>query len=187
MKNTISQMGQKSGSISKNEENIIENLLQLKNYKVIDILTPRSVVVALPYNCSVQEALNTQGLHNHSCILVYMQNLDTIIGVVQTTKILKTAKSHKEKKIVDLMKPAYIVPSNLNVLNLINLFILKQEKLFIVQDRYAQFAGVVTLEDAIETLLGKEIVDEFDEAADMQKVAKEKLDRFNFLNKIKKI
>ena len=85
------------------------------------------------------------------------------------------------------MKPAYIVPSNLNVLNLINLFILKQEKLFIVQDRYTQFAGVVTLEDAIETLLGKEIVDEFDEAADMQKVAKEKLDRFNFLNKIKKI
>ena len=184
----VSKMGEKSGSISEREEDLIENLLELKNYKVIDILTPRSVVVALPYNCCVQEALKTQGIHNHSRIVVYMDNLDTIIGVVQTAKILKAAKKEKDKKISDLMQPVYIVPSNLNVLNLLSLFILKQEKLFVAQDRYAQFAGVVTLEDAIETLLGKEIIDEFDEAADMQKVAKEKLEnRLKFLNKTKNL
>lgn len=170
-----SKMGEESGSITMREEGIIENLLGLKNFRVIDILTPRSVVVALPYNCPVQKALEKEGIHNHSRILVYVDNLDTIIGAVQTAKILKAVKKEKDKKISDLMQPVYIVPSSLNVLNLLNLFILKQEKLFVVQDRYAQFAGVVTLEDAIETLLGKEIIDEFDEASDMQKVAQEKI------------
>ena len=87
------------------------------------------------------------------------------------------------------MKPVYVVSSNLSVLNLLNLFILKQERLFVVQDRYGQFAGVVTLEDVIETLLGREIIDEFDEAMDMQQVAQEKINknRLKFLSKAQKI
>ena len=66
------------------------------------------------------------------------------------------------------------VPEKLPVHKLINMFIRQQIHLFIVEDKYGQTAGVVTLEDALETLLGEEIVDESDSVADMQELAKEK-------------
>ncbi len=76
------------------------------------------------------------------------------------------------------MRPVYVVSFSLSVLNLLNLFIAQKEQLFVVQDRYGQFYGVVTREDAIETLLGKEILDEFDKAADMQQVAQENIKKY---------
>ena len=87
------------------------------------------------------------------------------------------------------MRPVYVVPFNLSVLNLLNLFIAQSEQLFVVQDRYGQFYGVVTREDAIETLLGKEILDEFDKVEDMQKVAKENIKKFRqkYSDKVKSI
>ena len=59
-------------------------------------------------------------------------------------------------------------------MNLFDIFIKRHEQLFLVEDKYGQTAGVVTLEDAIETLLGREIVDESDKVADLQKLAKDK-------------
>ncbi|TLD83995.1 DUF21 domain-containing protein [Helicobacter sp. MIT 11-5569] len=186
-----SQIGHQSGSISMREEYIIENLLKLKNYQAIDILTPRSVVVSLCYSDTIQKALSVKGVHKYSRIPVYGENEDFVIGIVHTQDILEAGlKENADKQTIgDLMRPVYVVSFNLSVLNLLNLFIAQKEQLFVVQDRYGQFYGVVTREDAIETLLGKEIVDEFDEAADMQKVAKEniKKHRLKYQDKIKSI
>lgn len=171
-----SQIGQQGGSISKREESIIENLLKLKDYQTIDILTPRSVVFALHHDVTIKESLGLKGTYHHSYIPIYDENLDNIVGVVCAQDILEEAiEDNKDKKIFELMKPIYIVPSDLSVLNLLNLFLTKNERFFAVQDRYGQLAGIVTLEDSIETLLGEEIIDEFDEAADMQKLAKERI------------
>lgn len=177
-----SQIGHQSGSISMREEYIIENLLKLKNYQAIDILTPRSVVVSLCYSDTIEKALSISDIHNYSRIPVYGENVDSVIGIVYTQDILEAGLNAQEKPnpqtIGDLMRPVYVVSFSLSVLNLLNLFIAQKEQLFVVQDRYGQFYGVVTREDAIETLLGKEILDEFDKAADMQQVAQENIKKY---------
>lgn len=177
-----SQIGHQSGSISMREEYIIENLLKLKNYQAIDILTPRSVVVSLCYSDTIEKALSISDIHNYSRIPVYGENVDSVIGIVYTQDILEAGLNAQEevnpKTIGDLMRPVYVVSFSLSVLNLLNLFIAQKEQLFVVQDRYGQFYGVVTREDAIETLLGKEILDEFDKAADMQQVAQENIKKY---------
>ncbi|WP_297813454.1 CNNM domain-containing protein [uncultured Helicobacter sp.] len=187
-----SQIGHQSGSISMREEYIIENLLKLKNYQAIDILTPRSVVVSLCYSDTLQKALKQKEIHNYSRIPVYGESVDSVIGIVHTQDILEAGLKEglQEKQTIgDFVRPVYIVPFSLSVLNLLNLFIAQKEQLFVVQDRYGQFYGVVTREDAIETLLGKEILDEFDEAADMQKVATENIKKYRlkYSDKIKSI
>lgn len=189
-----SQIGQKSGSISVREEHIIENLLKLKNYQAIDILTPRSVVVSLCYSDTIQKALEKKDIHNYSRIPVYGESVDSVIGIVYTQDILESglqedSSESQQRTIGDFVRPVYIVPFNLSVLKLLNLFIAQKEQLFVVQDRYGQFYGVVTREDAIETLLGKEILDEFDKAADMQKVAAENIKKYRqkYSDKIKDI
>ena len=70
--------------------------------------------------------------------------------------------------------PVYHVSENLPVLNLLDLFVKRREHLFVVRDSYGQTAGIVTMEDAIETLLGVEIMDEMDQVSDMQTLAKER-------------
>lgn len=107
---------------------------------------------------------------------LYDEIIDNIIGVIYAPDILEERiKTNINKQICEFMQPIYAVSLNLPVINLLKLFISKNEKIFIVQDNYGQLVGIVTLEDAIETLLGVEIIDEFDEASDMQKLAKEKL------------
>jgi len=189
-----SQIGQKSGSISVREEHIIENLLKLKNYQAIDILTPRSVVVSLCYSDTIQKALEKKDIYNYSRIPVYGESVDSVIGIVYTQDILEAglqedSSESQQRTIGDFVRPVYIVPFNLSVLKLLNLFIAQKEQLFVVQDRYGQFYGVVTREDAIETLLGKEILDEFDKVADMQKVAVENIKKYRqkYSDKIKDI
>lgn len=171
-----SEIGHKGGSISKKEQNIIENLLTLKNHQAIDILTPRSVVFALSHNTTIKEALELEKIYHYSHIPIYSENPDNIIGVVYAQDILEEGiNKQKDKKVLELMQPVYLVPPNLSALNILNLFMSKNERFFAVQDTYGQFAGIVTLEDAIEALLGEEIMDEFDEVADMQKLAKDRL------------
>ena len=78
-----------------------------------------------------------------------------------------------DDSIEEIINPISRVSESLPVLNLLDLFIKRHEHIFIVEDHFGQTAGVVTLEDAIETFLGREIVDESDQVEDLQKLAKE--------------
>lgn len=183
-----SQIGHKGGSISAREENIIENLLELKKYQVIDILTPRSVVFALSHDMEIGEVLKLEEIYHHALIPIYEESLDNIIGIVYAQDILEEGiKKEKEKKVYELISPVHTIALDVSVLQLLNLFTRKKVRLFVVQDTYGQFVGVVTLEDVIETLLGEEIIDEFDMAADMQKFAREKIKgyRLKYLARLK--
>ena len=75
----------------------------------------------------------------------------------------------------DIIKPVYKINENITISKLLDLFLSRKEHLFIVTDNYDQTEGIVTLEDAIETLLGIEIVDELDKNIDMREVAKTKM------------
>ena len=166
-------MGEKEGSILSKESVLIENLFKLKNIKTKDIMTPRSVVFALKSTVSVEEAIEDDRMYIHSRIPVYGDTIDDIIGVVFNQIILEESVEERDNTLLkDIMVPVHKISENVPVSALIDQFVNRKTHLFIVEDNYGQTSGVVTLEDAIETLLGVEIVDEMDEVEDMQVFAK---------------
>lgn len=172
-------MGEREGSILSKEGDLIENMLKLKNIKAKDIMTPRSVVFALPSSTSVAEAIEDDRMYIHSRIPIYKETLDDIVGVVFNQRILEESNEDNDKITLEsISHEVQMVSENLPVPTLIDMFVKKKTHLFIVFDSYGQTSGVVTLEDAIETLLGVEIVDELDEIEDMQLFAKDKSKKF---------
>ena len=166
-------MGEKEGSILSKESVLIENLFKLKNIKTKDIMTPRSVVFALKSTVSVEEAIEDDRMYIHSRIPVYGDTIDDVIGVVFNQIILEESVEERDNTLLkDIMVPVHKISENVPVSALIDQFVNRKTHLFIVEDNYGQTSGVVTLEDAIETLLGVEIVDEMDEVEDMQVFAK---------------
>ena len=172
-------MGEKEGSILSTESTLIENLFKLKNIKTKDIMTPRSVVFAFKSSTSVEDAIEDDKMYIHSRIPVYSENIDDIIGIVFNQTILEESVEERDSTLLlDITVPVHKISENVPVSSLIDQFIKRKSHLFVVQDNYGQTSGVVTLEDAIETLLGVEIVDEMDEVEDMQVFAKNKNKQF---------
>ncbi|ARU49087.1 Magnesium and cobalt efflux protein CorC [Sulfurospirillum diekertiae] len=168
-------MGEKEGSILSKESDLIENLLKLKNIKAKDIMTPRSVVFALPATTTIEDAIEDDRMYIHSRIPVFGETLDDVVGIAFNQRILEeSVEDHDKTTLADIAHEVHMVSEYLPVPNLIDQFIKRKTHLFVVFDSYGQTAGVVTLEDAIETLLGVEIVDEMDEVEDMQLFAKDR-------------
>lgn len=180
-------MGEKEGTIHSKESDLIENLLKLKNIKAKDIMTPRSVVFALPSSTTIEEAIEDDRMYIHSRIPIFGETLDDVVGVVFNQRILEESIEDNDTITLEsISHEVHMVSENLPVPNLIDQFVKRKTHLFIVFDSYGQTAGVVTLEDAIETLLGVEIVDEMDEVEDMQIFAKDRSKKFQDRMKIEK-
>lgn len=172
-------MGEREGTILSKESDLIENLLKLKNIKAKDIMTPRSVVFSMPASTTIEEAVEDDRMYIHSRIPVYRDTLDDIVGIVFNQRILEESNEDNDKITLEsISHEVHMVSENIPVPNLIDMFVKKKTHLFIVFDSYGQTSGVVTLEDAIETLLGVEIVDEMDEIEDMQVFAKDRSKKF---------
>lgn len=168
-------LGHKTGILATQENEYLTNVLRLREIKTEEILTPRSVVHSLEKNLSASDALKNERTQQFSRIPVYDEHHDTIIGLVTLRDLYNAAYENKgETAIAEYIKPIYRVSENLPVQLLLDLFIRRREHLFLVEDQFGQPAGIVTLEDAIETMLGREIVDETDKVEDLQEFAKNK-------------
>lgn len=164
----------KEGAIAPQENLLVENIFMLREAKATDILTPRTVVHALPENCTVKQALQSEKTENFTRIPVYQESIDDITGIVIKGQLYEWERQGKgEVALSEIKAPMHRISESFPVLHLLDLFIKRHEQIFLVEDRFGQTAGVVTLEDAVETLLGREIVDESDEVADLQKFAKQ--------------
>lgn len=180
-------MSEKEGIIRAKESDLIENLLKLKNIKAKDIMTPRSVVFALPASTTIEEAIEDDRMYIHSRIPIFAETLDDIVGIVFNQRILEESNEDNDNITLEsISHEVHMVSENLPVQNLIDQFVKRKTHLFIVYDSYGQTAGVVTLEDAIETLLGVEIVDEMDEVEDMQIFAKDRNKQFQDRMKVER-
>ncbi len=168
------EIGATSGSIEQKESLIITNLLRLDQVKVSDIMTPRSVIMAIDAKKTIEQVIKQHRPIRFSRIPVYEDNLDHVIGMVHRYKLLE-ASSHDlhDTKVRDFVQDIHRVPESISVAASLDQFIKRKEHQFLVVDEYGTVAGLVTLEDAIETLLGVEIVDEFDSVVDMRKYARE--------------
>jgi CBS domain containing-hemolysin-like protein len=168
------EMGADEGSIRPKESAIIKNLLMLDNMKVSDIMTPRAVMYAFESGTTVGEIMSKHKPVRFSRIPVFRNDLDHILGVVHRYKILEEVSHDRDAVTVDqLMTPIHSIPENISVAAALDQFIKRHEHIFVVIDDYGSTTGIVSLEDAIETLLGVEIVDEFDSVADLRQLALE--------------
>lgn len=164
----------KEGAIASQEKKLVENILNLRQAKTEAILTPRTVVHALSEKCTVKEALQSEKTQNFTRIPVYQENIDNITGMVMKGLLYEWERQGKGDGLLsDIKTPIHRISEQFPVLHLLDLFINRHEHLFLVEDHFGQTAGVVTLEDAVETLLGREIIDESDKIEDLQKFAKE--------------
>lgn len=168
------EIGAEEGSIKSKESNIIKNLLMLDKIFVYDIMTPRSVVFALADDYTVDEVFEKYKPLRFSRIPVYHETLDNIIGMTFRYKI-HDAQSNDlhDKKISEITVPITSLPERMTVQQALDFFIKDKEHIALAVDDYGIVTGIVTLEDAIETLLGVEIVDELDSVPDMRKYALE--------------
>jgi len=145
----------------------------LRDVKVQDILTPRSVVHAIDESTTVSDALSMENTANFTRIPVFQGNIDNITGVIIKGSLYEREREGNGDATVGTQAvEIFRVSSSLPVFVLLDLFIKRHEHIFIVEDQFGQTLGVVSLEDAIETLLGREIVDESDQVEDMQELAK---------------
>lgn len=168
------EIGVGHGSLNKKESNIIRNLLMLDNIFVYDIMTPRSVLMALPEEMTVEEVVNTHKPIRYSRIPIFKEDIDNIQGVVHRYQILEASSNDLDtKKLSELKSGIHSVPEDISVSACLDQLIHRNDHIFLVVDEYGSTMGIVTLEDAIETLLGVEIVDEFDSVADLRAYALE--------------
>lgn len=169
----MTRLGLHQGVIDEDEAKVIHNILELENRTVRDALTPRTAIFALASTVTVGEVQRDRRVLTHSRIPVYFKGLDDIGGLVHRRDVLEAmAEDRFEVTIGSLMKPVHFVRSKLALNRALNMFLSRGEHLFIALDDFGGTAGVITLEDVLEEILGKEIVDEFDEkAADLRALA----------------
>jgi len=168
-------LSEEDGVINDMESDIIENTLSLKEIKIKDILTPRSVVFAVQKDIIIKDLLEDERTYKFSRLPVYDTNIDNIVGMVLTKKLFKQAIKNANLTIENIMIDVSSINENIPVSKALNSFTKVKGHMLIVTDGYDQTEGIVTLEDCIETLLGLEIMDELDTTADMRKLASQKM------------
>ena len=174
----LASLGHREGALFPDESEYLANILSLREVTTEKVLTPRSVVHMLGRDMTVSEALDHPRTRQFSRMPVYGDSTDDIIGkVIKRDLFLAERAGHGDEKVEKYVRPIVRVSEKLPIQQLLDLFIKHRAHLFMVEDEFGQNSGVVTLEDAIETLLGREIVDESDKVEDMQALARDKYRR----------
>jgi CBS domain containing-hemolysin-like protein len=177
----LARQSHKSGEISLQERRVITNILDLKEKTVRQVMTPITVTFMLDADLTVATAMQaTEMLNMHSRIPVYEKNRNEVVGIILRKDLFNFAtQGADEKTLREFMHSAHFVPETGRLTTVMLDFFEHQKHLFMVVDEYGSVTGVVSLEDIIEEIVGREIVDESDRATDMREFAKRK--RLSFL------
>ena len=168
----IVSLSRQGGSIQAHKEESISNILSLDKKQVKDIMTPRTVVFSLPMNTTVEAAYELPDFWHYSRIPVYGEGNEDIVGLTTRRRIMQAVAEDEESTLLsDIMLPVHYVLETQPLDKVLFQFLDARTHLFIVLDEYGGLAGVVSLEDVMEEILGREIVDESDQVTDMRALA----------------
>lgn len=169
----MAQLGFQMGSIQPYQKRVIENILSLQNKAVKEVMTPRTVIFSLSEHLTAQDAADLVKRWEHSRFPVYDNDVEDIVGIVLTRELFMSLSQGKgDTRLTDLMAPARFVVETARLDQVFRQFMDSRQKLFVVIDEYGGLSGVITLEDILEEILGREIMDEFDEVADKRELAR---------------
>ena len=174
----MAKLGTESGVLEESEQTIIHNLLRFSKVLVKDVMTPRIVVNTASEEITVREFQNVNSNLPHSRIPVYREKNDNITGyVLRDDILLNLAETQDHILLKALRRDIVVVHRTVPIPDLLDTFLIKKEHMALVVDEFGGMEGIVTMEDIIETLLGLEIVDESDNEADMQALARSNWER----------
>ena len=158
---SIIEEAEEVGGIDEEEGSLIKSAIEFGELEVGDIFTPRIDITALPVSADEDQIVNTFTESGYSRIPVYEDDLDNVLGILYYKDYYAHAKNG-EVKITEILKPAIYVPKTQNVNDLMKDLQEKQLHMAIVTDEYGSTAGLITLEDILEEIVG-DIWDEHDE------------------------
>lgn len=171
----MAQLSLRTGGIEHYQEMVIGNILTLENKNAKDVMTPRTVIFSLSKDLKLEEACKETIQWEHSRVPVYDKDPEDIVGIVLTQELfMALAEGKRELTLNELMRPVRFVAETARLDKILMDFIGSREKLFVVIDEYGGLSGVVSLEDILEEILGREILDESDRVVDKRKLAKQR-------------
>ena len=170
----VASLSRQAGRIQPFEERTIRNILALDRKRVRDIMTPRTVVYSLPASTPCSEALGPGHSWSFSRIPIYDEDNEDLVGIVDRRSIAQRLLDGKGGTLGDIMRPLHFVLESQTLDTLLQEFLNSRTHLFAVLDEYGGLAGVVSLEDVLEEILGREIIDETDAVADLRTLARER-------------
>ena len=171
----MAEMGEDEGVLEEQETDIIENTLKLKDVKAKDIMTPRSVIFAVNSDFTVGQVLEEHETLDFTRIPIFEGNLDAIKGMVNRYEIInRKADDQFSTRMHEISQEVPFVNENDPIDKVLEVFIKNRDHMALVKDNGHILTGLITLEDAIETILGQEIVDEHDSVVDMRDLAESK-------------
>jgi len=151
------------GVLDKEEQKMIEHVLELSETTANEIMTPRTDIVAVEANSDLHTILETINTAGHTRVPVYEDHIDNIVGLIYAKDLLaEIGKNPAEFKLRDQMREAYFVPETKPLRVLLHEFQTQKQHIAIVLDEYGGTAGIITLEDILEELVG-EITDEYEQ------------------------
>ncbi|MHC4264921.1 MAG: hemolysin family protein [Planctomycetota bacterium] len=151
-----------AGIADAEEQEMIENVLELTDTTVDEIMTPRTDIIAIDVNSDRKTVLETITNAGHSRLPVYEENIDKIVGMIYAKDLLmEIDKEQSDFKVRDNMREAYYVPETKHLRELLHEFQNQKLHVAVVLDEYGGTAGIITIEDILEELVG-EITDEYE-------------------------
>ena len=159
----IVERGGEQGVLEAEEEQMINAVIELGTRRVHEVMVPRTSIVALPHDATIGDAVDTIMSEGHSRIPVYQGTVDEIIGIVYAKDLLPFLKagSPEPPPLRSLLRTPVLVPESMSVDDLLHELQRRKVHIAIVLDEYGGTAGLVTIEDLIEEIVG-EIQDEYD-------------------------
>lgn len=169
----MTQIAEDEGVFKESESKVIKNMLAFKDVMAKDIMTPRTVMKVADESTTVETFFNENQNLRFSRIPVYTNDSDNITGLVLKDDVYKEmANHHGSKKLSEVKRDIIVTSRNIPIPQLLDQLVANKNHMALVVDEYGSVSGLVTMEDVIETLLGIEIMDESDNVADLQMLAR---------------
>jgi len=170
----LADIGHAEGLIDATESKTLKHLLRFGRLTVRDAMTPRTVMVTVPETATVADVITAHPELRFSRMPVRGKGPDEIRGyVLKDTLLVKAAEGERDAPIRDMIRPITMVPVGEVLWSVFENLLKAGEHIALAVDPYGGTAGIITLEDLVETLLGMEIVDEMDGVRDMQVLARD--------------
>ncbi|OFX83266.1 MAG: hemolysin [Bacteroidetes bacterium GWF2_33_16] len=169
----MAEIGIKEGVFKEEESKILINLMVFNNIVAESIMTPRTVVLSAHEETTIQDFFESHEKIRFSRIPIYKENIDNITGYILKDDLMQNIiEKNTDSPLSSISRNIMVINEKMPIIRLFYRLIEQKEHIAMVVGEYGEMVGIVTMEDIIETLLGTEIMDEFDNIEDMQDQAK---------------
>jgi CBS domain containing-hemolysin-like protein len=158
---TMAEVGHEEGAIDESEKEMIDSVFHFRNAVARQVMVPRPDVVGIDLACSLEEAQQVFVEHGLSRLPAYRGDLDTTEGIVHAKDLLSAQQRSGQVTLQSILRPVHFVPESKRLVDLLKEMREQQFHMVLVVDEFGSVAGIVTLEDLLEELVG-EIADEHD-------------------------